>query len=165
MKVRAARAARCGSKLTSTSSMMTGRGVEDVQVLHDAMSAIQDRTHAAGEESRDDFLAMSDQLDQQAQTVHDALNSLRQDVDHFSDQANDDLNDILSASAQLRGALDDMLSAADSGLSQSIHAVENTANDMEAQVKTIRTHLDQMGREIDQLEEFIAMSNQQEVEP
>lgn len=142
--------------LTDQMSEMTGRGVEDVQVLHDAMSAIQDRTHAAGEESRDDFLAMSDQLDQQAQTVHDALNSLRQDVDHFSDQANDDLNDILSASAQLRGALDDMLSAADSGLSQSIHAAENTANDMEAQVKTIRTHLDQMGREIDQLEEFIA---------
>ena len=34
--------------LTDQMSEMTGRGVEDVQVLHDAMSAIQDRTHAAG---------------------------------------------------------------------------------------------------------------------
>ncbi len=34
---------------------MVSRGIEDAQVIHDALSAIQDRTHAAGSEGHTDF--------------------------------------------------------------------------------------------------------------
>lgn len=46
------------SNLTNTLDAMAGRGIEDAQVIHDALTAIQDKTHATGSQGHADFQAM-----------------------------------------------------------------------------------------------------------
>lgn len=54
---------------------MVSRGTEDAQVIHDALSAIQERAHAAGSEGHTDFRDMSDALYQHITTISDRLDS------------------------------------------------------------------------------------------
>lgn len=134
---------------------ITTRGVADAQVIEDAMGQIQDRTHDAGTEGHQDFQAMSDQLYGYTQDISDALDRLHQNADTFQSAANGDLDTLLEETDRFRTALDDMLSSVDTGLSQSVEALDDTAGDIHRQGLIIRNSLTQMNQELQSLQSYI----------
>lgn len=135
---------------------MVSRGVDDAQAIHDSLSAIQDRTHAAGTEGRDDFKAMSDQLYQHTTAISGSLDSLRDDLDRFSEEAGDQLQEALDQTDTLLSKLEKLASQADSGLGQTIHALEDTISAIRDQLQLIRTHRQAMAEELDNVKQYVS---------
>lgn len=144
------------STLTETLDAMAGRGIEDAQVIHDALSAIQDKTHSTGSQGHADFQAMSDELYDYTTSIHDNLTQLRNHLDRFNQDAEKELQTVLDQSDQLLDNLQTLLSQADAGIRDSISAMERTVSGIRAQLQVIRTQRQAMGQEIDQLNEYIA---------
>lgn len=135
---------------------MVSRGVDDAQAIHDSLSAIQDRTHAAGTEGRDDFKAMSDQLYQHTTAISGSLDSLRDDLDRFSEEAGDQFQEALDQTDTLLSKLEQLASQADSGLGQTIHALEDTISAIRDQLQLIRTHRQAMAEELDNVKQYVS---------
>lgn len=135
---------------------MVSRGVDDAQAIHDSLSAIQDRTHAAGTEGRDDFKAMSDQLYQHTTTISGSLDSLRDDLDQFSEEAGDQFQEALDQTDTLLSKLEKLASQADSGLGQTIHALEDTISGIRDQLQIIRIHRQAMAEELDNVKQYVS---------
>lgn len=135
---------------------MVSRGVDDAQAIHDSLSAIQDRTHAAGTEGRDDFKAMSDQLYQHTTAISGSLDGLRDDLDQFSEEAGDQLQEALDQTDTLLSKLEKLASQADSGLGQTIHALEDTISAIRDQLQLIRTHRQAMAEELDNVKQYVS---------
>ena len=135
---------------------MVSRGVDDAQAIHDSLSAIQDRTHAAGTEGRDDFKAMSDQLYQHTTAISGSLDSLRDDLDRFSEEAGDQFQEALDQTDTLLSKLEKLASQADSGLGQTIHALEDTISAIRDQLQLIRTHRQAMAEELDNVKQYVS---------
>ena len=136
-------------------SGMVGQGVEDAQVIHEAVGQIRDRAQQAGDQGLTDYSDMTDQLDSHAAALGDALDGLRGHVDTFSNEAGDDLDDLLDGTAQLRRSLSKMLDSADSALVEGVEALDDAAEGIEKQANTIRTHLQAMSRELDSLGSYL----------
>lgn len=135
---------------------MVSRGVDDAQAIHDSLSAIQDRTHAAGTEGRDDFKAMSDQLYQHTTAISGSLDSLRDDLDQFSEEAGDQFQEALDQTDTLLSKLEKLASQADSGLGKAIRALEDTISAIRDQLQLIRTHRQAMAEELDNVKQYVA---------
>ena len=135
---------------------MVSRGVDDAQAIHDSLSAIQDRTHAAGTEGRDDFKAMSDQLYQHTTAISGSLDSLRDDLDQFSEEAGNQLQEALDQTDTLLSKLEKLASQADSSLGKAIHALEDTISAIRDQLQLIRTHRQAMGEELDNVKQYVS---------
>lgn len=143
-------------RFTNQLNDMVNRGVDDVQAIHDSLSAIQDRAHAAGTEGREDFQNMSDQLYQHTTAISEGLDDLRKDLDQFSNESNNQIQEALDQSNKLLHLLDDLASQADSGLGQSIRALETTVSDIRVQLQVIHTHRQAMDQELDTLKQYVA---------
>lgn len=135
---------------------MISRGVDDAQAIHDSLSAIQDRTHAAGTEGRDDFKAMSDQLYQHTTAISGSLDSLRDDLDQFSEEAGDQFQEALDQTDTLLSKLEKLASQADSGLGKAIRALEDTISAIRDQLQIIRTHRQAMAEELDNVKQYVS---------
>lgn len=135
---------------------MVSRGVDDAQAIHDSLSAIQDRTHAAGTEGRDDFKAMSDQLYQHTTAISGSLDSLRDDLDQFSEEAGDQFQEALDQTDTLLSKLEKLASQADSGLGKAIRALEDTISGIRDQLQLIRTHRQAMAEELDNVKQYVS---------
>ena len=135
---------------------MVSRGVDDAQAIHDSLSAIQDRTHAAGTEGRDDFKAMSDQLYQHTTAISGSLDSLRDDLDQFSEEAGDQFQEALDQTDTLLSKLEKLASQADSGLGKAIRALEDTISGIRDQLQLIRIHRQAMAEELDNVKQYVA---------
>lgn len=135
---------------------MVSRGVDDAQAIHDSLSAIQDRTHAAGTEGRDDFKAMSDQLYQHTTAISGSLDSLRDDLDQFSEEAGDQFQEALDQTDALLSKLEKLASQADSGLGKAIRALEDTISGIRDQLQLIRTHRQAMAEELDNVKQYVS---------
>lgn len=135
---------------------MVSRGVDDAQAIHDSLSAIQDRTHAAGTEGRDDFKAMSDQLYQHTTAISGSLDSLRDDLDRFSEEAGDQFQEALDQTDTLLSKLEKLASQADSGLGKAIRALEDTISGIRDQLQLIRTHRQAMAEELDNVKQYVS---------
>lgn len=135
---------------------MVSRGVDDAQAIHDSLSAIQDRTHAAGTEGRDDFKAMSDQLYQHTTAISGSLDSLRDDLDQFSEEAGDQFQEALDQTDTLLSKLEKLASQADSGLGKAIRALEDTISGIRDQLQIIRIHRQAMAEELDNVKQYVA---------
>ena len=135
---------------------MVSRGVDDAQAIHDSLSAIQDRTHAAGTEGRDDFKATSDQLYQHTTAISGSLDSLRDDLDQFSEKASDQFQEALDQTDTLLSKLEKLASQADSGLGKAIRALEGTISAIRDQLQLIRTHRQAMAEELDNVKQYVA---------
>lgn len=135
---------------------MVSRGVDDAQAIHDSLSAIQDRTHAAGTEGRDDFKAMSDQLYQHTTAISGSLDSLRDDLDQFSEEAGDQFQEALDQTDTLLSKLEKLASQADSGLGKAIHALEDTISGIRDQLQIIRIHRQAMAEELDNVKQYVS---------
>lgn len=140
---------------TQINDMVT-RGVGDAQAIHDSLSAIQDRTHAAGTEGHEDFQNMSDQLYQHTTAISDSLDALREDLDQFSDEGNTQIQEALDQSNQLMNLLEDLMAQADSGVSASIQAMEDTVASIRDQLKLISAHHLALSQELDALKQYVA---------
>lgn len=136
-------------------SGMVGQGVEDAQVIREAVGQIRDRAQQAGDQGLSDYSDMTDQLDSHAAALGDALDGLRGHVDTFSNEAGDDLDDLLDGTAQLRRSLSKMLDSADSALVEGVEALDDAAEGIEKQANTIRAHLQAMSRELDSLGSYL----------
>lgn len=143
-------------RFTTQLNDMVSRGVGDAQAIHDSLSAIQDRTHAAGTEGREDFQNMSDQLYQYTTSISGSLDALRKDLEQFSDEGNTQIQEALDQSDKLLHLLDDLMSQADSGVSASIQAMENTVSGIRAQLEIISVHRQAMSQELDALKQYVA---------
>lgn len=135
---------------------MVSRGVDDAQAIHDSLSAIQDRTHAAGTEGRDDFKAMSDQLYQHTTAISSSLDSLRDDLDQFSEEAGDQFQEALDQTDTLLSKLEKLASQADSGLGKAIRALEDTISGIRDQLQIIRIHRQAMAEELDNVKQYVS---------
>lgn len=135
---------------------MVSRGVDDAQAIHDSLSAIQDRTHAAGTEGRDDFKAMSDQLYQHTTAISGSLDSLRDDLDQFSEEAGDQFQEALDQTDTLLTKLEKLASQADSGLGKAIRALEDTISGIRDQLQIIRIHRQAMAEELDNVKQYVS---------
>lgn len=135
---------------------MVSRGVDDAQAIHDSLSAIQDRTHAAGTEGRDDFKAMSDQLYQHTTAISGSLDSLRDDLDQFSEEAGDQFQEALDQTDTLLSKLEKLASQADSGLGKAIRALEDTISGIRDQLQIIRIHRQAMAEELDNVKQYVS---------
>lgn len=135
---------------------MVARGVSDAQAIHDSLSVIQDRTHAAGTEGQKDFQAMADELYQHTTAISSSLDALREDLDRFGNEAGDQLQEALDETDTLLSKLEQLAQQADSGLGQSIHALEDTVSSIRTQVQLIRTHRQAMQQELDDLKQYVA---------
>lgn len=144
------------SNLTNTLDAMAGRGIEDAQVIHDALTAIQDKTHATGSQGHADFQAMSDKLYDYTTSIHDNLTHLSNRLDQFNQDAEKELQTVLDQSDQLLDDLQTLFSQADAGIQDSISVMERTLSDIRAQLQIIRTHRQALEQELDQLNDYIA---------
>lgn len=135
---------------------MVTRGIRDAQAIHDSLSAIQDRTHAAGTEGQKDFQAMADELYQHTTAISGSLDALREDLNRFGDEAGAQLQEALDETDTLLSKLEQLAQQADSGLGQSIHALEDTVSSIRTQVQLIRTHRQAMKQELDDLKQYVA---------
>lgn len=135
---------------------MVSRGVDDAQAIHDSLSAIQDRTHAAGTEGQNDFKAMSDQLYQHTTAISGSLDSLRDDLDQFSEEAGDQFQEALDQTDTLLSKLEKLASQADSGLGKAIRALEDTISGIRDQLQLIRTHRQAMAEELDNVKQYVS---------
>lgn len=135
---------------------MVSRGVDDAQAIHDSLSAIQDRAHAAGTEGRNDFKAMSDQLYQHTTAISGSLDSLRDDLDQFSEKASDQFQEALDQTDTLLSKLEKLASQADSGLGKAIRALEDTISAIRDQLQLIRTHRQAMAEELDNVKQYVS---------
>ena len=135
---------------------MVSRGVDDAQAIHDSLSAIQDRTHAAGTEGRDDFKAMSNQLYQHTTAISGSLDSLRDDLDQFSEEAGDQFQEALDQTDTLLTKLEKLASQADSGLGKAIRALEDTISGIRDQLQIIRIHRQAMAEELDNVKQYVS---------
>lgn len=135
---------------------MVSRGVDDAQAIHDSLSAIQDRTHAAGTEGRGDFKAMSDQLYQHTTAISGSLDSLRDNLDQFSEEAGDQFQEALDQTDTLLSKLEKLASQADSGLGKAIRALEDTISGIRDQLQLIRTHRQAMAEELDNVKQYVS---------
>lgn len=135
---------------------MVSRGVDDAQAIHDSLSAIQDRTHAAGTEGRDDFKAMSDQLYQHTTAISGSLDSLRDDLDQFSEEAGDQFQEALDQTDTLLSKVEKLASQADSGLGKAIRALEDTISGIRDQLQIIRIHRQAMAEELDNVKQYVS---------
>ena len=135
---------------------MISQGVEDAQAIHDSISAIQDRTHSAETEGHEDFQAMSDSLYEYTTAISADLDALREALSLFSDQAGDQIQQALDQSDALLGALKELAQQADTGLGQSIQALEDTVSAIRTRVQTIQAYRQAMARELEALKEYIA---------
>lgn len=135
---------------------MISRGVDDAQAIHDSLSAIQDRTHAAGTEGRDDFKAMSDQLYQHTTAISGSLDSLRDALDQFSEEAGDQFQEALDQTDTLLSKLEKLASQADSGLGKAIRALEDTISGIRDQLQIIRIHRQAMAEELDNVKQYVS---------
>ena len=135
---------------------MVSRGVDDAQAIHDSLSAIQDRTHAAGTEGRDDFKAMSDQLYQHTTAISGSLDSLRDNLDQFSEEAGDQFQEALDQTDTLLSKLEKLASQADSGLGKAIRALEDTISGIRDQLQIIRIHRQAMAEELDNVKQYVS---------
>lgn len=143
-------------RFTTQLNDMISRGVGDAQAIHDSLSAIQGRTHAAGTEGREDFQSMSDQLYQHTTSISGSLDALRKDLGQFSDEGNIQIQEALDQSDKLLHLLDDLMSQADSGLSASIRAMENTVSGIREQLEILSVHRQAMSQELDALKQYVA---------
>ena len=134
---------------------VTARGLEDAQVIEDAMGQIQDRAYGAGSEGRQDFQAMSDQLYAHTQAISDALDRLRDHAGTFQAAADDDLDTLLKEADNFRVAVDHMLSSADSGLTQAVAALDDTVSDIHRQGTIIQSGFAQMDQELQDLRFYV----------
>lgn len=134
---------------------MVSRGTEDAQVIHDALSAIQDRAHAAGSEGHTDFRAMSDALYQHITAISDSLDSLQSHTDRFSEDASEALQEALDQSDTLLNALEQLAKEADSGVRESIEALEDTVKKIQAQFETIHAHHQAIIQELAALRSYV----------
>lgn len=144
------------SNLTNTLDAMAGRGIEDAQVIHDALTAIQDKTHSSGSQGHADFQAMSDKLYDYTTSIHDNLTHLSNRLDQFNQDAEKELQTVLDQSDQLLDDLQTLFSQADAGIQDSISVMERTLSDIRAQLQIIRTHRQALEQELDQLNDYIA---------
>ena len=144
------------SNLTNTLDAMAGRGIEDAQVIHDALTAIQDKTHSTGSQGHADFQAMSDKLYDYTTSIHDNLTHLSNRLDQFNQDAEKELQTVLDQSDQLLDDLQTLFSQADAGIQDSISVMERTLSDIRAQLQVIRTHRQALEQELDQLNDYIA---------
>ena len=142
-------------RFTDQLSDMAARGIEDAGAIHDSLSVIQDRTHAAGTEGREDFRAMSDQLYQYTTAISGSLDGLRGALDQFSDQGSAHLQEALDQTDWMLTLLDDLLTQADRGLGQSIGALEDTVSAIRTQLDQITAHRQAMVRELEQLRQYL----------
>ena len=143
------------SRLTDTLDAMAGRGIDDAQVIHDALSAIQDKTHNTGSQSHADFQAMSDQLDGYASSIHNSLDHLRGSLDKLSNQGDAQLQTALDQTDRLLDDLQTLFSQADSGIRDAISAMKQTVSAIQPQLQTIRTHRQALDQELEQLNSYI----------
>ena len=134
---------------------MVSRGTEDAQVIHDALSAIQERAHAAGSEGHTDFRDMSDALYQHITTISDRLDSLQSHTDRFRDDAGDALQEALDQSDTLLDELEQLAKEADSGVKQSIEALEGTVKKIQALFEEIHTHRQAIIQELSALQAYV----------
>ena len=134
---------------------MVDRGVDDAQAIHDSLSAIQDRTYAAGSEGREDFQDMSDALYQHTIAISNSLDDLRAEVDKFSNEVGDQLQEALDQTDTLLNRLGELAKQTDSGLGQSIHAMESTVTQIRTQLQTIQAHRQAMIQELDALKQYV----------
>ena len=134
---------------------MVSRGTEDAQVIHDALSAIQERAHAAGSEGHTDFRDMSDALYQHITTISDRLDSLQSHTDRFRDDAGDALQEALDQSDTLLDELEQLAKEADSGVKQSIEALEDTVKKIQALFEEIHTHRQAIIQELAALQAYV----------
>lgn len=144
------------SNLTNTLDAMAGRGIEDAQVIHDALTAIQDKTHSTGSQGHTDFQAMSDKLYDYTTSIHDNLTHLSNRLEQFNQDAEKELQTVLDQSDQLLDDLQTLFSQADAGIQDSISVMERTLSDIRAQLQIIRTHRQALEQELDQLNDYIA---------
>lgn len=143
------------SRLTDTLDAMATRGIDDAQVIHDALTAIQDKTHDTGSQTHADFQAMSDQLYTYTTSIHDSLDHLRNRLDHLNNQADDQLQTALDQTDRLLDDLQTLFSQADSGIRDAITAMKNTVSAIQPQLQSIRTHRQAMEQELDQLTNYV----------
>ena len=134
---------------------MVSRGTEDAQVIHDALSAIQERAHSAGSEGHTDFRDMSDALYQHITTISDRLDSLQSHTDRFRDDAGDALQKALDQSDTLLDELEQLAKEADSGVKQSIEALEDTVKKIQALFEEIHTHRQAIIQELAALQAYV----------
>lgn len=134
---------------------MVSRGTEDAQVIYDALSAIQERAHAAGSEGHTDFRDMSDALYQHITTISDRLDSLQSHTDRFRDDAGDALQEALDQSDTLLDELEQLAKEADSGVKQSIEALEDTVKKIQALFEEIHTHRQAIIQELAALQAYV----------
>lgn len=134
---------------------MVSRGTEDAQVIHDALSAIQERAHAAGSEGHTDFRDMSDALYQHITTISDRLDSLQSHTDRFRDDAGDALQEALDQSDTLLDELEQLAKEGDSGVKQSIEALEDTVKKIQALFEEIHTHRQAIIQELAALQAYV----------
>lgn len=135
---------------------IAARGVDDAQAIHDSLSNIQDRTHAAGTEGREDFRKMSDQLYQYTNEVSESLDRVQESLGQFTDDGGDQLQEALDQTDDLLSALEELAGDANSGLGQAIHALEDTVSGIRDQLRIIRTHRQAMTEELDNLKQYVS---------
>ena len=142
-------------RFTDQLSGMADQGVTDIQVIHDALSSIQNETNHAGNEGHQDFQAMSDELDQHLTAIDGALDSLRSAVDDFQEDAGSDIDTLLEESEMFRNALGNAASSVDSGLRSSIDALDRTLAQIHTQVQEISSHTDAIASELSKLRSYL----------
>ena len=133
---------------------MTGQGLEDMLVIQNAVSAIQNRTYESGTQGLEDFQTMSHQLDESVRQITRALDHTNDWLTHWNDLSQQDLDLILSTTEELRSCLNSWMDELDDGSRQAISQLSDTTSQIYNQAKTIQSAIHQMAQELESLRQY-----------
>ena len=141
--------------LTGTLDSMAGRGVEDAQVISDALAAIQERAYEAGTQGGADFRDAADKLSQYADDISDALEELRSSLSRLGDGAGDRLQTALNQSDRIRQALSDLARQTDGETGKAVQELEDTVSSIHSQLQIVLTQRQALEREMESLAQYL----------
>lgn len=128
---------------------------DDMIVVNDAMSAIRDAAQDGGSEGRADAQAAVDTIYQAAQAMNESNSALLQHVDDFSGTAHKELDTIRKSMADLRTALENILSRADGGVDDAWENLDWQLDGIETCVKNIDKQIDNIAADVRKIETFL----------
>ena len=142
-------------RLAGQVNRLTGDAVEDVEAVNDSLSALRDTVHQSGTEALEDLDVTGSRVYDGIQDMNRAISNLLVYWDVFSEEAGGDLEQFNRHLARLGGAVDGMLGAVDTGISDSFAEVSRSMDRLEADSAAISRHMSGMADEVRRLKGFL----------
>lgn len=146
---------RLMDQLAGQVNRLSGDAVEDLEAINASLSGLREAAHQGGTEGLEDVEVTGNRVYDDIQTMNRAMGNLLVYWTAFSGDANGDLEELNRQLYQLSRAVDQMLGAADGGISDACREMDRAVDQLAADSTGISEEMDELGSEIRRLERFL----------